>query len=60
MRFSDNDFVLRNGYMAKGDPIAICGPAGVGKSRLVMQLAIDVLIGREFLGWTTKAREPVG
>ena len=56
MRFSDNDLGLKNGYMTKGDPIAICGPPGVGKSRLVMQLAIDVLTGREFVGWATNGK----
>jgi predicted ATP-dependent serine protease len=48
MRFSDNDLVLKNGYLTKGDPLAICGPPGVGKSRLVMQLIIALLTGREF------------
>ena len=56
MEFSKDDFLLENGYLAKGDPIAFCGAAGVGKSRLCMQLAIALLTGRDFLGWKTRGK----
>ena len=54
MEFSDEDFVLRNGYLTKGEPAAICGAGGIGKSRIAMQLARDLITGRPFLGrWPT-------
>jgi RecA-family ATPase len=56
MEFSDEDFLLAGGYLSKGDPIAICGAAGVGKSRLSMQLIIALVTGRLFLGWQTNGK----
>jgi hypothetical protein len=56
MEFSQEDCLLENGYLAKGDPIAICGAPGVGKSRLYMQLTIALVTGRNFLGWKTNGR----
>jgi hypothetical protein len=56
MTFSPNDFILENGYVAKGDPVALCGAAGVGKSRLCMQMVISFLTGRNFLGWKTRGK----
>ena len=54
MEFNDADFVLRNGYLTKGEPAAICGAGGIGKSRLVSQLIRDILTGQPFLGrWAT-------
>ena len=56
MQFSPDDFLLESGYLAKGDPIAFCGAAGVGKSRLYMQLVIALVTGRDFLGWKTRGK----
>lgn len=56
MEFSDDDFLIENGYISKGDPIAFCGAPGVGKSRLFMQLVISLLTGRPFLGWETNGK----
>ena len=56
MTFSPDDFILENGYVAKGDAIAICGAAGVGKTRLCMQMVIALLTGRDFLGWKTRGK----
>ena len=53
MQFDDSDFILKNGYIAKGDPFAFCGAGGIGKSRLILQLLIAIIIGRDFLGWQT-------
>ena len=55
MEFSDEDFLLAGGYLSKGDPIAICGAPGVGKSRLSMQLMIA-------LSWDGRqtGKEPAG
>jgi len=49
------DILLENGYLEKGSPVAFCGPPGIGKSRLIMQLAITSILGGEFLGWRTNA-----
>jgi len=57
MEFDDDDFVLANGYITKGEPGAICGAGGIGKSRLVTQLVRDILIGQPFLGrWPTNGQ----
>ena len=56
MEFSPSDFLLENAYLAKGDSLAICGAGGVGKSRLCTQLVIDLVTGRDFLGWKTSGR----
>ena len=56
MSFDDKELVLTNGYLALGERTAICGMGGVGKSRLVMQLALCCRTGREFLGLETQGR----
>jgi hypothetical protein len=53
----DSDDLLANSYMARGDATAICGMGGVGKSRLVMQLAMCCRAGRDFLGWETRCAD---
>jgi hypothetical protein len=57
MSFNEKELILTNGYLAKGERTAICGMGGVGKSRLIMQLALYCRTGREFLGWSTQGRE---
>lgn len=54
MTFDDAELILSNGYLAPGEGTAICGMGGVGKSRLVMQLALCCRAGRDFLGWLTQ------
>jgi hypothetical protein len=54
MSFDDKELILTNGYLALGERTAICGMGGVGKSRLVMELALYCRIGRDFLGWETQ------
>ena len=57
MSFDDKELVLTNGYLARGERTAFCGMGGVGKSRLVMQLALYCRTGDDFLGWQTQGRE---
>jgi hypothetical protein len=57
MSFDDKELVLPNGYLALGERTAICGMGGVGKSRLIMQLALCCRAGRDFLGWKTQRPE---
>jgi AAA domain len=56
MQFDAEDSILENGYLEKGSPIAICGIGGIGKSRLILQAAIDTALGRSFLGWKTNGK----
>ena len=56
MEFSTDDFLLENGYLAKGEPLTIVGPPSVGKTRFYMQLLIALLTGRDFLGWKTNGK----
>lgn len=44
------------GILSMGDPTAIIGAPGVGKSRLMLQSAICTIIGSDFLGWETNGR----
>jgi len=55
MAFDPADLLLDNGYLVKGNPVAIVGAGGLGKSRFVMQLAVACVLGRPFIGWQTRA-----
>jgi hypothetical protein len=57
MQFDPADLILPNGYLTLGESAAMCGMGGVGKSRLVMQLALCCRTSREFLGWETHGLE---
>lgn len=57
MEFAETDKYLPNGILAKGQPFAIVGPAGIGKSRLLLQLIVCLLTGRPFLGWPVKRHD---
>jgi hypothetical protein len=57
MSFDDNELILPNGYLAIGERTAVCGMGGVGKSRLMMQLALCCRAERDFLGWETRRPE---
>jgi hypothetical protein len=57
LAYEDNpaDILLSNGYIERGSPCVLCGPPGIGKSRLALQLAIKSILGQGFLGWDTSA-----
>lgn len=55
MTFSSDDILLENGYLSRGDALVIAGQGGIGKSRIVMQLAICCVTGLPFFGWKTHA-----
>jgi AAA domain len=57
MEFDPADLVSPNGYLTLGDATAICGPGGIGKTRLTMQLGMCCRAGRDFLGWQTNGQE---
>lgn len=56
MEFDPADFLLANGYLAKGNALTVVGAGGLGKSRLVLQMVICCILGRPFIGWETNAR----
>jgi len=56
MKFDPGDLYLENGLFARGQPLTILGPGGVGKSRLLLQFAVCTIIGRSFLCWKISTR----
>lgn len=56
MSFDDNDCYLGDRLIAAGQSTTIIGPGGIGKSRLLLQLAAACVTGREFLGLPTRAQ----
>lgn len=51
MHFNEDDLYLENGIFARGQPLTILGPGGIGKSGLLLLLAVCTITGRDFLGW---------
>jgi len=49
MNFDDTDNLLDDRLLAKGQFLVIAGPAGIGKSRFVLQLAASLILKKEFL-----------
>lgn len=56
MKFDDSDCYLGDRMLAAGQPTSFLGPGGIGKSRMVLQLAISCITGRKFLGLETHCR----
>jgi hypothetical protein len=56
MTFDSSDNWMGDRVMAAGQNVTLLGPGGIGKSRLVLQMALCMVMGREFLGLTTHAR----
>ncbi|MFZ4777395.1 MAG: AAA family ATPase, partial [Terrimicrobiaceae bacterium] len=52
----DNDLILADGYLCKGERTVWLGQGGLGKSRLSVQLACCCTLGLEFLGVETRGR----
>jgi len=46
--FDDSDIILGDRLLARGQSMALVGPGGVGKSRLLLQLAVANITGRDF------------
>ena len=57
MHFDPNDLYVENGLFARGQPMTILGPGGVGKSRLLLQFAACTITGRPFLGWKVSTQK---
>jgi hypothetical protein len=54
MTFDDSDRILGDRLLAKGQSLVIAGAGSIGKSRLLLQLAVATIIGRQFLGFETR------
>lgn len=52
----DNDLILSDGYLCKGERTVWLGQGGLGKSRLSIQLACCCTLGRDFLGIPTRGK----
>lgn len=50
LTFDDSDIILENRVMALGQSLVLAAAAGLGKSRMLLQLAACVVTGRPFLG----------
>jgi hypothetical protein len=50
------DNILGDRLLAKGQSLTIVGAGGIGKSRLLLQLAVACILGRPFIGMKTHAR----
>lgn len=53
IHFDDSDNLLGDRLLAKGQSMTVLGAGGIGKSRLLLQLAACQIIGRPFLGLET-------
>jgi len=53
MTFDDSDIILGDRLMATGQPLVLAGAGGVGKTRLVFQLAACTITSRKFLIFET-------
>ena len=51
MEFDPEDLYFDSGIFAKGQPLTILGPGGIGKSFLLFQMAVCSITGRDFIGW---------
>jgi hypothetical protein len=54
MTFDDSDRILGDRLLATGQSLVIAGAGSIGKSRLLLQLAVAVITGRQFLGFETR------
>ena len=56
MKFDPDDDYLLDRLFSRGQLMTVVGPGGVGKSRLILQLIVSLIVGREFLGIPLKPR----
>src|SRR3954447_12629314 len=56
MEFDASACLLGDMLIARGQPTTILGAGGAGKSRLLLQLAASMIVGRQFLDFETRGR----
>ena len=52
--FDESDRILGDRLLATGQSLVLAGPGAIGKSRLLLQLAVATITGRQFLGFETR------
>jgi hypothetical protein len=57
MTFDDSDRIIGDRLLATGQSLAICGAGGIGKSRLLLQMAVACLGGLPFVSFETRGQE---
>jgi hypothetical protein len=57
MTFDDSDRILGDRILASGQSLVISGQGGIGKSRLLLQMAVACLGGLPFIGFETRGQE---
>ena len=57
MEFDDSDRILGDRLLATGQSLGIAGAGSIGKSRILLQLAVAIITGRPFLGFETRRQE---
>lgn len=57
MTFDDSDRILGDRILASGQSLVIGGQGGIGKSRLLLQMAVACRAGLPFIGFETRGQE---
>jgi AAA domain-containing protein/DnaB helicase-like protein len=57
LKLDEHDCLIGERLLSKGGKIVMAGPAGVGKSKLLEQLAAACISGRDFVGIETHAKD---
>ncbi len=57
MVFDDSDIILGDRIIAKGQSAVLVAQGGLGKSRIILQLAAAIISGRDFLNMPTGGRD---
>jgi hypothetical protein len=54
MTFDESDRILGDRLLATGQSLVVAGAGGLGKSRILLQLAVSAITGRTFVGFETR------
>ena len=57
MTFDDSDRILGDGVLTSGQSLVICGQGGIGKSRIVLQMAVACRAGLPFISFETRGQD---
>ncbi|MDB6156291.1 MAG: hypothetical protein JWL90_4744 [Chthoniobacteraceae bacterium] len=57
MEFNSKDLYLKNGIFSKGQSFSMLGGGGLGKSRILLQLAVCTILGWPFVGMEVQAKD---
>ena len=57
MQFDDSDRIIGDRLLATGQSLVMAGAGGIGKSRLLLQMAVACRAGLPFIGFETRGQE---